>query len=541
MSKIAQYAKSPSQFREDLTVDAGGMPTRFGDVQDAWQRSDFEALDPALLRVAGVRRKAERMRAWWERPRGHDKTSGIAKLATWLLAFSRKPLRGYCYAADKDQAGLLRDAVETLVRLNPYLARVLEVRASSVVNIASRHPAEGSVLSIEACDVASSYGILPDFIIADELTHWSENRGENLWHSILSSAAKRENCLLLVIANAGFELSWQWKVREAVRSDPGWTFSRLEEPRATWITADRLAEQRRLLPGTAFERLWLNRWSSAGGDALTPEDIDAAFNGMHGRMTGSEPDYTFAAGVDLGLTRDCSAVVVLGVHRPSAMLRLATARLWRPKPGLKVNIEEVEREIIALDAQFNLKAVAVDPWQAEHLGQRLEHLTEHRRRSQRHLMGAKPWIRMVPPTAANLREQATFVIETFTDRRLQCFNYPPLLQDLRKLRAVEKSYGIRLESPRDSEGHGDTFSAFALALTVAHEESTRRPARAGAILEDPNKPMGWREIADELDRKAGRIAGCIGWNVDSCQRDGFMKALNDLHRTDPFFQQFRRR
>ena len=57
-------------------------------------------------------------------------------------------------------------------------------------------------------------------------------------------------------------------------------------------------------------------------------------------------------------------------------------------------------------------------------------------------------MREIPPTAANLREQATLTIESFLDRRLQLFPYEPLRQD-RQLRAEEKSYGIRLTSPRD--------------------------------------------------------------------------------------------
>ena len=37
-------------------------------------------------------------------------------------------------------------------------------------------------------------------------------------------------------------------------------------------------------------------------------------------------------------------------------------------------------------------------------------------------------------------------------------------------------YGIRLTSPRDGDGHGDTFSAFALALLIGHELSGKRKA-----------------------------------------------------------------
>ena len=71
------------------------------------------------------------------------------------------------------------------------------------------------------------------------------------------------------------------------------------------------------------------------------------------------------------------------------------------------------------------------------------------------------------------------MIECFNDRRLKIFPCEPLKRDLLRLRAIEKSYGFKLESPRDSEGHGGSYSAFALALVIAHELTGKRPVRAG--------------------------------------------------------------
>src|SRR5205823_2692393 len=131
------------------------------------------------------------------------------------------------------QARLLKDAMQTLIRLNPWLAEILEVQLWSVVNHAPGHPGQGGTVTIESSDVSTSYGILPDIIIADELCHW-EGDG-SLWHSLISSAAKRSNCLLCVISNAGFVDSWQWAIRETARTDEAWIFSRLDGPRASWL------------------------------------------------------------------------------------------------------------------------------------------------------------------------------------------------------------------------------------------------------------------------------------------------------------------
>src|SRR5262249_47244354 len=137
-------------------------------------------------------------RAWQERPRGHSKTSDLAVMAAWALAFSPRPIKGIAAAASKDQAALIRDALSTLVRLNPSLA-ALDVQNWCIVNRNT-----GSQLEIMSSDVPTSWGQLPDFIIADEVCHWPDGKGEELWGSLFSSAAKRAHCLIVVITNAGF-------------------------------------------------------------------------------------------------------------------------------------------------------------------------------------------------------------------------------------------------------------------------------------------------------------------------------------------------
>lgn len=488
-----RYAASPAAFRDDLIVDVSGRARRFGDVMDPWQREDFAAVDPGLQRCNGRQPPFPTdvsMRVYLERARGHSKTFDLAVIAVWALAFAARPIRGYCFAADKDQAKLLRDAMETVIRLNPWLADILRVDRDSVVNIAAGHPGNEGRLDISTSDVGSSFGILPDIIVADELVHWPTN-ADGLWHSLISSAAKRTNCLLAVITNAGFIDSWQWQIREAARTDPAWTFSHLEGSVASWIDTKALDEQRRMLPPVAFSRLWENVWSSSGGDALLPSDIAAAFDDSLQPMTGNEEGWLFVGGVDLGLTRDASAVVVLAFPSGgrAGRVRLAAHKIWHPTPGRKVDLLSVELHLLRLDKQFGLETIAFDPWQAELLAARLESSTEHRRRNQGRRYSFRPWMHEVQPVAANLREQASITIEYFGDRRLQLYNCEPLRRDLLKLRAEEKSYGIRLTSPRDEHGHGDTFSAFALALMIGHELAGHRPVKAGAVCIGPGSRL----------------------------------------------------
>src|SRR5262249_47724434 len=153
--------------------------------------------------------------------------------------------------------------------------------------------------------------------------------------------------------------------------------------------------------------------------------------------------------------RDCSCVVVLAVPDggTAGRIRLAHHKLWRPVLGRKINLDEIERHILELDERFHLEFVAFDPWQAEMLSQRIEADLNRRRRNQRRRYGSQPFMREVPPTAANLREQATVMVEMLTDRRLRLFECEPLRQDLLKLRIEETKTTIRLTSPRDRQGH----------------------------------------------------------------------------------------
>ena len=80
---FAKYAASPAAFRADLILDVDGTARRFGDVMDPWQRDDFAALDPALMRCNGRSNADAKQRCWLERGRGHSKTTDLAVMAVW--------------------------------------------------------------------------------------------------------------------------------------------------------------------------------------------------------------------------------------------------------------------------------------------------------------------------------------------------------------------------------------------------------------------------------------------------------------------------
>ena len=500
LEQLRKLQASPAAFRAALLIDSDAGPQSLASVCDDWQRADFEALDPGWRAVVGQKVEKPKLRGFQEKPRGHSKTSDEAVMVTWALFASHRTIMGVCAAADKGQARLLRNAVQKLVSLNPWLKKFINVLDTRIVN-----PHTGSECEIIASDVASSYGLLCDFIICDEVTHWA---GRDLWDSLLSTAAKRKHCLLMCITNAGCQDSWQWTLREAIRTDPAWYFSRLDGPKASWISEEILNEQKRLLPYIVFARLWLNIWASGTGDALHSDDITAALT-MRGPMPAAEQGFAFVAGLDLSVRKDATALVTLAVsvgwdevidrprpqrskinrmlldaglvepareqettesiHHPgTGRIRLADLRVWEPQNGSRVDLTEVENTIIALHERYELSAVAVDPFQAEMLVQRLQR------------RGIP--IYTLDQTGSTLMAQASAVLDGFRERIIDLYPQDQLLADLKGLQIAQRQYGYRLVSPHatgtetHATHHGDTATGFSLAMLAA-KRAALRPGR----------------------------------------------------------------
>jgi hypothetical protein len=334
-------------------------------------------------------------------------------------------------------------------------------------------------------------------VVADEVSVWA-NRG--LWDSLVSSVAKRGDSLLVAIGNAGWATSWQWETREIVRRDDGWYFNALPGCVASWIGPRALQEQERLLPPAVFARVWGNKWSDGSGDAIPGEWLSRALT-LAGPAAERATGWVYCAGVDLGLKSDFAAAAVIGRHvghaekigdgppqvtsrltailrdiggavglnpsdyapKPepakyrdvpgSGKLRLVALRIWKPDHG-EIDLSQVESELLRLNERFRLRSVLCDDWQCAHLRQRL----------------AKGGLRIegVSFSGGILEMLARELLDSLRDSRLELWPEPTLLADLRNATLVERSYGVRLQSPRArGQGHGDSLTALTLALLAA--------------------------------------------------------------------------
>lgn len=354
--KIRQQShwQSPIDFRNSLYLPID-EPLKFGDSLQHWQSQDLGSLDRAWEELAG-RRRAHRKtirRAYIERPRGHSKTSDMAVQVAWILIAAKRPLIGLAAAADRDQAGFLHDSLVRLAKANKEALEPLKFVQHEVRNLRN-----GSRLEVISSDVKSSYGALPDFVVCDELSHWER---PEMWYSLLSSAAKKPNCVLTILTNAGVGRGWQWEVREHARTNESWYFSSLDGPHAPWITDDWLAEQQALLPEPVFERLWLNRWQHSDGNFLTLSEVQACCASERAYQHEGQPGRHYVATIDYAEKHDLTVGCVC--HREGDMIVVDRMDVVKPLPGQPTQISWVQDWIEDVASRFHHVRFVVDEYQ----------------------------------------------------------------------------------------------------------------------------------------------------------------------------------
>lgn len=492
---FAEMAASPAAFRARLLIPAPAGPRPLGRIAADFQNRDFAAMDRAFIAVAKGQ-KPDPPRLWIERTKGASKDTDLAAMVLWLVAFSDRTIFGQVGAADRDQADELRKAAAGMLRLNPWIGEFLkvDVLSSAIVNERT-----DSRIDIIPADAAGSHGARPDLLILNELTHISNRE---FAETLLDNASKMPNGLVCVVTNAGHVGTWQEVWRNEAIGNPRWHFSAYSEP-APWLDPAEMEETRRRNPGR-FLRLFKGLWVSFDSTAISKDDIEAAA-ALPGPLDSPERGWLYCGGLDLGLTRDASALVIIGKHVGylevtetdpppldpvraalvdhgylearlpqitesltigSGRLKVARVELWRPGAG-RVSIDEIWNRIKELDSIFRLVSLGVDPWQAAYLIERLQ--------------AAGIFADEVTFTSDALKSMATATLEAFSERQIDLFSSghgEQLIDDLRALKAVEKSYGVRLESPRGPQGHGDAATALSIALHTMKRNSWQQMAEA---------------------------------------------------------------
>ena len=432
---------------------------------------------------------------WWER-RDRVSTLGISNVKKTgkttcnavLLAWRWLAIPGehYAVANDLDQSrGRQFQMVSDMVKKHPLLADQVTITRDKLTFTPT-----GSTLEALAVDAAGNAGA--NHHTASHTESWGiiHEGGIRAWEELTVPPGRRYDFRALRIADsyagwldesdtwhdlvdrgtAGERVSTRWPIFQA----GGLLLFHMEGEEAQRRcyrggAEDReqyYVDERASMRANAFTRLHENRRTSTDSRFIDRESWDACIlPGYH--CPGPNKDLVLYAGLDLGIKHDHSAFVSVfrrdNVQSPSATLGagqgndfwLAPFRCWLPAPV--VDLGAVEQHIVQLRRDYGDLHVALDPYQGEHLRQRL---------TQRGID-----IREFPQTEGPLTEAAGLLFDLIRARRLVIFEGAEVLRDyVLAAAAKEGARGVRLV--KSSTGQ-KVDAAIALAMGC-HLANTRR-------------------------------------------------------------------
>ena len=467
--QVKRYIESPLEFFYDLLIPTSIGIRRLGDVWAPFQKEMFEAISPSLRAVALGKRGPYRG-FWLERTKGGSKDSDVGNCLLWLLLFSPRPLLMEAGADDQDQAQETHRAMRECVKLNPWMMKRVEMRASKVLCQST-----GSELNFLTTSRTGdgTHGSRPAVTICNELSHVM---AKGFIQTMLDNADKVTTNLRIICTNAGVRDSWQHAWRENYRQDPRWFFQKLSEP-APWVDEEALADAKFRNTQSRYLRLWGGIWAAGGGDAIDEKDIIRACNRKH-PMTGKEDGYIFVSGLDLGVKHDHSALVTLGCRMGTGRVRLASCRSWKPGKDGHVDLMEVQQAVVDEHRKFKLAGVWYDPSQAILMAQQLK----------------KAGVNAceMPFTPKNCDMMARDLLSAFRTGSIDMHEDKELIADIHRLSIIERKWGYKLDATSDDTGHADRATALVIALPVAlevagyefetEEESADSPYYEGATV-----------------------------------------------------------
>ncbi len=361
--KIA--SKSYLGYLDRVVIDSRPNAKRFGEVARPFQWERAKVLAPAIEYVAGIRDQYDGpLNMFWTLPKGSDKSSGLARLCNWALAYSKKRLKIYVAASDTDQARIIRDLQQAELELNPWLKRRV-----NLLYKAGWGP--GGSVEFLASDAASAQGLAPDILLIDEVCHWHKR---DLFDALFSARNKRPACLTAICTNAGYRSHFSWDIREQARQSKRWYF--YESPPsghvASWMDAAAIAEDRKLLDKNEAARLLDNRWidASENNGYLSREEVDRCVDvDLHERLNGPH-HMSWYAGLDYGPKKDRTALCVL--HREADGKIIVDRLDTFHRPGGTVLVSEVEAWAEYVKKHFGNVRFICDKYELEGMIQKFE-------------------------------------------------------------------------------------------------------------------------------------------------------------------------
>lgn len=329
-------------------------------------------------------------------PRKNGKTALLAAYALYhLLEDDGQPEILLAASSDK-QAGRLFEAVVSYVRRSDYLSSRVHLR--EYVGEIARVDGGGKILRM-AASPGKSHGYNASLVIVDELHAWTTPSLRKVWAAFTTSGGARERTQTFTITTAGEAVEREDSILgrlidgnerdgeveragaltisrnpdaetlvfnySAQTRDPSDTAAmKLANP-ASWITVEYLARQARNPELSDAEVLQLHGcvWANTDGAWVDP-DAWAELETSEEIPDGS----SVVLGVDIALVGDTTAIATAWDRGDG--VPVVEAEAWSAIRGVvadhyvedgRIDLEEIERAIVAKAERYQVQAVVYDP------------------------------------------------------------------------------------------------------------------------------------------------------------------------------------
>jgi phage terminase large subunit-like protein len=404
------------------------------------------------------------------RPRGASKTTDLAGVCIAALLTQLPPRgRAFAFAVDIDQAALLLDAVAGFVARTEGLSGALRVENWKVTS------PNGATLAVKASDAASAWGLRGDLFVVDEFTQWPTTPGpRRLWEAILSAVPKVAGCRLVLLSTAGDPTHPSRKLLDQARTSAEWHVNETPGP-CPWISEASLAEQRRLLAESSYQRLHLNRWAASEDRLVDPETLRECVT-LDGWQP-YRPGVSYVATLDMAYVNDQAVLAVC--HRDGDRVILDRMHAWKGSRLRPIRERDVEETLLEAHRAFGRPRLLLDPWQTKGMAQRL--------RSQ----GVN--VEEFTFSSQSVGRIALVLYRLLRDRAVELPDDEDLLTELARVQLRETAPGVyRLDHAHDE--HDDR----AVALAMAAQHLVARSASTGCGTSASGPPIPRRVPADAI-------------------------------------------
>ncbi len=352
--------RSLRHYLDNVLINAGRGPQRFGTAANPWQVDLLRPKLPAIEALAGHRKDYTGPWSFMSvLARGHDKSSLEGRICTWLLLASKRQIHGYVLAADRDQGRLILQAMQDEYQLNGWMRGQITFTKNVVTG-------PGGFIEVLPCDAASAYGLRGNLYLADEVTHWKRQKE---WTAMTSGRRKVDPSLLIVLSNAGLLGSWQHDVFERAKADPDWVVFHREGILANWLDRAQIEKDALMMPPSEARRLWGNEWIDPAEDLdyLRRVEVEACSElgrvlGLRGRTFREPHLQNYVASLDYGPRKDRTVFTILHEDRDRRCV-VDRMDVWQGTGDNPVSIRRVEDNIVRLHTTFRPRTWVVDEYQ----------------------------------------------------------------------------------------------------------------------------------------------------------------------------------